>query len=621
MAHVKLLSLATGASQPSNNNVSYILVTGGTLSGIGKGVIASSTGLILRSLGFNVTSIKIDPYLNIDAGTMSPFEHGEVFVMNDGGEVDLDLGNYERFIGISLSKDNNITTGKIYNQVIERERRGDYLGKTVQVVPHIVDAIQDWIERVAQIPTSSDKSTKPEVCVIELGGTVGDIESSPFIEALRQLQFRVGIENFLNIHVALVPVMGTVGEQKTKPIQQSVRTLRACGLFPDIIVCRSSTALLPEPKKKISQFCQVHEDNVLSCPDDSNLYRVPLSLVAQKLDYLILHRLSKLPKCTPDWTEWTQLAETASSLAKTAESDRVRVVVVGKYTGLADSYLSLIKSLKHASISENVPIDIQWIESTDLEEGEEASSSGSSSLSSSSSNVKFEQSKNYAKAMELLKNAHAILVPGGFGDRGIEGKITAIHFARTNNIPYFGICLGMQMAVIEYTRNVLGMKHANSEEFDPECHPKAVVFMPEISKEKMGGTMRLGRRTTFFVEKYRQESVVRKLYQEGMKRNYQDYGIGIEADRDGLVCSVDERHRHRYEVNPELVQELEEAGMAFVGTDVDHVRMEVIELMNDHPYFVGVQYHPEFQSRLQWPSPPFVGFIRAARNQQKKGEV
>lgn len=604
MAYVKLLSLASSA-HPTNNNVKYILVTGGTLSGIGKGVIASSTGLIMRSLGFNVTSIKIDPYLNIDAGTMSPFEHGEVFVLNDGGEVDLDLGNYERFIGISLTKDNNITTGKIYNQIIKRERHGDYLGKTVQVVPHVVDAIQDWIERVAQISTCSDKSTKPEVCVIELGGTVGDIESSPFIEALRQLQFRVGIENFLNIHVALVPVMGTVGEQKTKPIQQSVRTLRACGLFPDIIVCRSSTFLLPEPKKKISQFCQVHQDNVLSCIDDSNLYRIPLSLMAQKLDYLILHRLSQFPKCTPNWTEWTKIAETASALDSTEESERVRVVVVGKYTGLADSYLSVIKSLKHASISEHVSINIQWIESADLQDRDDNSSLG-----------KAEHNINYEKAMELLKNAHAILVPGGFGDRGIEGKITAIHYARTNNIPFLGICLGMQMAVIEYTRNVLKMKGANSEEFDPQCNPKAVVLMPEISKEKMGGTMRLGRRTTFFVEKYRKESVMRKLYQEGMTRNYHDYGIGIHVDADGLVCAIDERHRHRYEVNSALVEKLEEAGMAFVGMDADHVRMEVIELMNGaaatHPFFIGVQYHPEFQSRVLWPSPPFVGFIRAA---------
>mmetsp|Transcript_200 Transcript_200/g.306 ORF Transcript_200/g.306 Transcript_200/m.306 type:complete len:561 (+) Transcript_200:146-1828(+) len=543
----------------------------------------------MRKMGFNVTSIKIDPYLNIDAGTMSPFEHGEVFVMNDGGEVDLDLGNYERFIGVSLSRDNNITTGKIYHQVIEKERRGDYLGKTVQVIPHIVDEIQMWIERVAQIPTGADKSGKPEVCVIELGGTIGDIESGPFIEALRQLQFNVGIENFLNIHVALVPVLGSVGEQKTKPIQNSVRTLRACGLFPDIIICRSSQPLQQDPRRKISQFCQVAEESVLSCPDVSNLYRVPLSLIAQKMDYLLLHRLSKLPKQTPDWTEWTQLADVVDSLRSCGDL-RVRIAVVGKYTGLQDSYLSLIKALEHSSFSEKVPMKIEWIESGDLES--------------------VETSETYQTAMNTLCQSHAILVPGGFGDRGIEGKVKAINYARTKNVPFLGICLGMQVAVIEFARSILGIEDANSEEFVPECPNKAIVFMPEITKERLGGTMRLGRRTTHFVEKHRGQSKLQKLYKEST-RNCLDYGIIISENDDGEVISVDERHRHRYEVNPELVSQLEEHGMSFVGMDDQCQRMEMIEIFS-HPYFVGVQYHPEFQSRPQWASPPFVGFIRAA---------
>lgn len=588
--HVKLLSLACRDTKAKKKG--YVLVTGGTMSGIGKGVIASSTGLILKSLGFNVTSIKIDPYLNIDAGTMSPFEHGEVFVLNDGGEADLDLGNYERFIGINLSRDNNITTGKIYKQVIEKERKGDYLGKTVQVVPHIVDAIQEWVERVSAVPVKNSSPQSPEMVVIELGGTVGDIESSPFIEALRQLQFRVGIENFVNIHVALVPALGSVGEQKTKPIQQSVRTLRACGLFPDIIVCRSTLPLQDDPRRKISQFCQVPEDNVISCPDVSNLYQVPLSLVSQRLDSLVLHRLAQLPKQTPDWTEWRRLAETEDALH--LMEDKVRIVIVGKYTGLQDSYLSVIKALKHSAISETVPIKIEWIKSTELE---------SESFLSDERCV-------YQKALETLENAHGILVPGGFGDRGVLGKISAIKSARTKLIPFFGICLGLQMAVIEYARNVLGYKDANSEEFDQTCHQKFVVFMPELSKSHLGGTMRLGQRRTHFIERHRKDSVLQKLYRESVSVAAK-YGIQVNLDENGDVESVDERHRHRYEVNPDMVEQLEEAGLRFVGMDDEKKRMEIIELPN-HPYFVAVQYHPEFQSRPQWASPPFVGFIRAA---------
>jgi CTP synthase len=420
----------------------------------------------------------------------------------------------------------------------------------------------------------------------------------------------------VNIHVALVPVMGMVGEQKTKPIQQSVRILRANGLFPDIIVCRSSAPLHPEPRAKIAQFCQVQTENVLSCPDVSNLYRVPLSLVAQRMDYLILHRLSRLPKCTPTWTEWSQLADIADQLQNAPS--RVRIAIVGKYTGLQDSYLSIIKAIEHASIAERVPIKIDWIESTDLEitppQPPNIASRVGSFISPPPAPPK--GPTPHESAMELLRHADGILVPGGFGDRGIEGMISAIHHARVKSVPFFGICLGMQVAVLEYARNVLQLSKANSEEFDADCEHNVVIFMPEISKFYMGGTMRLGKRTTYFVEKHLRQSQVQKLYGEhhavaGL------YGIKIELNDEKEVLSVDERHRHRYEVNPKYVQQLEDAGLRFVGMDEKKERMEVCELF-EHPFYVGVQYHPEFQSRPQWPSPPFMGFVRRSDEHFKR---
>mmetsp|Transcript_24741 Transcript_24741/g.69263 ORF Transcript_24741/g.69263 Transcript_24741/m.69263 type:complete len:612 (+) Transcript_24741:137-1972(+) len=590
MSHLELLEMkqrSGSVSREGSSGVRYVVVSGGTMSGIGKGVVASSTGMIMRRLGFKVTSIKIDPYLNIDAGTMSPFEHGEVFVLNDGGEVDLDLGNYERFIGISLARDNNITTGKIYNHVIEKERRGDYLGKTVQVVPHVVGAIQEWIEKVAA-------ANGAEVCVIELGGTVGDIESGPFIEALRQLQFRVGVQNMMNLHVALVPMMGVVGEQKTKPIQQSVRALRASGLFPDLVICRSSQPLQTEPRRKIAYFSQIREENVLSCADVPNLYHVPLNLVAQRLDYLILHRLNLLPKTIPDWSAWRTLATTVDDLSALPETETVRVAIVGKYTGLQDSYLSLIKALKHASIHERIPFTIDWVEASCLEE-EGAPDDPAA----------------FERSWETVRGADAILVPGGFGDRGVEGKINAIRFARMEQYPFLGICLGMQLAVVEYCRSILKLPEANSEEFNGGTPHRVIIFMPEISTTHMGGTMRLGQRTTHFVKKHLPASKVSALYAENAAAA-DEFGITVTTNAEGHVTAVDERHRHRYEVNPEYAPKVEAAGLLFTGVDDRSERMEVIELPT-HPYFVGTQYHPEFQSRPQWPSPPFVGFLRAAR--------
>jgi len=544
----------------------YVVVTGGVLSGLGKGVTASSIGVLLKSAGLRVTSVKIDPYLNVDAGTMSPFEHGEVFVLDDGGEVDLDLGNYERFLDIALTRDNNITTGKVYDNVIQKERKGDYLGKTVQVIPHITNEIQDWIERVAH--TASDGNGKePDACVIELGGTVGDIESAPFVEALRQFQFRVGSENICFVHVSLVPVMGPVGEQKTKPTQHTVKELRGLGIIPDILVCRSVSPLEDETRSKLAAFCHVSENAVVSAHDVSNIYRVPMMFEDQGVSEVLSKGLGfKLPGKRPLLEEWKSMADRVDSVEK-----EVRIAMVGKYTGLSDSYLSVIKALQHSSYAVNRKLVIDWIESANLDDDNAAS-----------------DPESHAEAWELLKGVDGILVPGGFGRRGIEGKIKAAEYARTNNVPYLGVCLGLQVATIEFCRNVLGMEGSNSTEFDEDTPHPAVVFMPEISKTHMGGTMRLGTKPTPFLV---DDCKMRRLY--------------------GGAEHVDERHRHRYEVNPELIEQIEGAGLKYVGKDETGQRCEIMELDN-HPYFVGTQYHPEFKSRPNRPSPPFLGLLKAA---------
>ena len=544
----------------------YVVVTGGVLSGLGKGITASSIGVLLKSAGLSVTSVKIDPYLNCDAGTMSPFEHGEVYVLDDGGEVDLDLGNYERFLDIALTRDNNITTGKVYQAVIERERKGDYLGKTVQVIPHITNEIQEWIERVAN--KSSDGSSKtPDACVIELGGTVGDIESAPFIEALRQFQFRVGKENICFVHVSLVPVMGPVGEQKTKPTQHTVKELRGLGIIPDILVCRSENPLDYETREKLAAFCHVSPEAVVSAHDVSNIYRIPILLDEQGVSKVLSKEIGfDLPDSRPLLEDWIKMAETVDNL-----DEVVKIAMVGKYTGLSDSYLSVIKALQHSSFEVNRKLQINWIEAENLDK-----------------KVKRDDAEKYNEAWKLLKESDGILVPGGFGIRGIEGKIKAAEYARLNKIPYLGVCLGLQIATIEFCRNVLGMEKANSTEFDENTPHPAVVFMPEISKTHMGGTMRLGTKPTpFLVEDCK------------MKRLY------------GNQPHVDERHRHRYEVNPELITMIEEAGLIYVGKDETGQRCEIMELEN-HPFYVGTQYHPEFKSRPGRPSPPFLGLLKAS---------
>ncbi len=545
----------------------YVVVTGGVLSGLGKGVTASSIGVLLKSAGLRVTSIKIDPYLNSDAGTMSPFEHGEVFVLDDGGEVDLDLGNYERFLDVALTRDNNITTGKVYANVIEKERRGDYLGKTVQVVPHITNEIQEWIERVAHVPADGSSET-PDACVIELGGTVGDIESAPFIEALRQFQFRAGKGNVCFVHVSLVPVMGPVGEQKTKPTQHTVKELRGLGIIPDILVCRSEKPLDSETKSKLAAFCHVGEDAVVSAHDVSNLYQIPISLFEQSvLDKVSSHLGFKVPQNLPILDEWREMADKVDTL-----EDQVRIAMVGKYTGLSDSYLSVIKALQHSAFAVDRKLIIDWIESADLDPND--------------------RTDRYEEAWKILKEADGILVPGGFGNRGVEGKIAAANYARVNRVPYLGVCLGLQIATIEFCRNVLNLHGANSAEFDEEAPVHAVVFMPEISKTHMGGTMRLGSKPTPFLV---DDCKIRRLY--------------------GDVDYVDERHRHRYEVNPDLIDRIESSGLKYVGKDETGKRCEIMEL-EGHPYYVGTQYHPEFKSRPGRPSPPFLGLLKAACGQE-----
>ncbi|KAM8869355.1 CTP synthase 1-like isoform 2-T3 [Spinachia spinachia] len=545
----------------------YILVTGGVISGIGKGIIASSVGTILKSCGLHVTAIKIDPYINIDAGTFSPYEHGEVFVLDDGGEVDLDLGNYERFLDIRLTRDNNLTTGKIYLSVINKERRGDYLGKTVQVVPHITDAIQEWVMKQARISVDDD-GVEPQVCVIELGGTVGDIESMPFIEAFRQFQFKVKRENFCNIHVSLVPQPNATGEQKTKPTQNSVRELRGLGLSPDLIMCRCSSPLETSAKEKISMFCHVEPTQVICVHDVSSVYRVPLLLEDQGVVSYFCERLSLPIEVKPRkmLSKWKEMADRSARLL-----EHVSIALVGKYTKLADSYTSVVKALEHSALAVNHKLEVKYIDSADLE----------------TATLQGDPVK-YHEAWQKLCSSHGVLVPGGFGVRGTEGKMHAISWARKQNKPFLGVCLGMQLAVCEFARNVLGWEDANSTEFHPESTHPVVIDMPEHNPGQMGGTMRLGKRRTIFKSS---TSVLRKLY--------------------GGVDFVDERHRHRFEVNPELKQHFEQKGLRFVGEDVEGERMEIIEL-DDHCYFVGVQYHPEFTSRPIKPSPPYFGLLLAA---------
>ncbi|THX91576.1 CTP synthase [Aureobasidium pullulans] len=524
----------------------------------------------------------IDPYLNVDAGTMNPKEHGEVFVLDDGGEVDLDLGNYERYLNITLTRENNITTGKIYQHVIEKERRGDYLGHTVQVVPHIVDAIQDWIERVAKIPVD-DTNEEPDVCIIELGGTVGDIESMPFVEAMTQLRARAGRDNFMQIHVSYVPLVH--GEQKTKPTQMAIKAVRSAGLIPDLIACRCENPLDSGAHQKIARFCQVPLPQVLVVRDMPSTYQVPILLQEQGLlqsltDILRIDAMTISPalaaKGTEIWTTWNNLASGLVTV-----TDIVEIALVGKYLECPDSYLSVVKSVEHAAMRCKKKLKIVWVDAEHLEPQTERANPAS-----------------YHKAWHDVCTASGILVPGGFGQRGTEGMMKAAKWARENGTPYLGICLGMQIAVIEFARNVceIPIPISTSQEFDARDEDRIIVSMPEHHPGQLGGTMRLGLRPT--------------LWQPGSEwsRLRALYASGTSADGQSQIL---ERHRHRYEVNPNYVSTLESKGLNFIGKDETGVRQEIIEL-KDHPWFVGVQYHPEYLSRVLHPSKPYLGFIAAS---------
>ena len=516
------------------------------MSGLGKGISASSIGVLLKSRGLKVTAIKIDPYLNCDAGTMNPYQHGEVFVLDDGGEVDLDLGNYERFLDVNLSKDHNITTGKVYRAVIEKERRGDYLGRTVQIIPHITSEIKQQIKSVAD-------REKVDVCLIEMGGTVGDIEGMPFLESVRQLHMEAGRSNVCFVHTTLVPIMGTVGEQKTKPTQQSVRELRSVGIQPNAIVARGEKPLDPEIKKKIGFFCDVPVEGVISAPDAPSIYDVPVLFEQQGFSDYLLKALEIAP-AKEDLKEWKEFLSRLNGPTK-----EVEIAAVGKYTSLHDSYISHIEAFNHAEAATRTKVKLRWVESTDIEE----------------------------KGTSLLEGVRGILVPGGFGDRGIEGKIAAIRFARENRIPFQGVCLGFQLATVEFARSVLGLKDANSSEFNQSTSAPVIDLLPEQKDVKdMGATMRLGAHKISLTA----DSMTAKMY--------------------GSV-EISERHRHRYEVNPMYISKLEEHGLRFPGRSDGERRMEVLELQG-HPYFVASQFHPELKSRPFRPSPIHLGLVKAS---------
>ncbi|WP_424017913.1 glutamine hydrolyzing CTP synthase [Halorientalis pallida] len=528
----------------------FIFVTGGVMSGLGKGITAASTGRLLANAGFDVTAVKIDPYLNVDAGTMNPYQHGEVYVLKDGGEVDLDLGNYERFLDIDMTFDHNVTTGKVYQHVIEKERAGDYLGKTVQIIPHITDDIKRRIREAAE---------GHDVCIVEVGGTVGDIEGMPYLEALRQFAHEEDDDDILFTHVTLVPYSKN-GEQKTKPTQHSVKELRSIGLQPDILVGRCEDKLHADVKEKIALFCDVPTDAVFSNPDVEDIYHVPLMVEEEGLDEYVMERLDLQSEALPEAERDNRWRE----LVTQDTTGEVEIALVGKY-GLEDAYISIHESLKHAGLEAGVDVTTTWVHSEDLADGYDGE----------------------------LDDVDGVVVPGGFGSRGIEGKIEACRYARENDLPWLGLCLGFQMAVVEYARNVLDLEDAHSAEIEEETPHPVIDLLPEqYDLEDMGGTMRLGAHET-------------------------DIDAGTLAHELYGDTSCTERHRHRYEVNPEYIEELEDAGLVFSGHT--NKRMEILELP-DHPYYLGTQFHPEFRSRPGRASPPFVGLLEAVLDETDVAE-
>ncbi|MBM4761561.1 CTP synthase [Bacillus sp. B15-48] len=530
----------------------YIFVTGGVVSSLGKGITAASLGRLLKNRGLKVTIQKFDPYINVDPGTMSPYQHGEVFVTDDGAETDLDLGHYERFIDINLNKYSNVTTGKVYSTVLKKERRGDYLGGTVQVIPHITNEIKDKVFRAG-------KETHADVVITEIGGTVGDIESLPFLEAIRQIRSDVGSTNVMYIHCTLVPYIKAAGELKTKPTQHSVKELRSLGIQPNAIVLRTEMPISQDMKDKIALFCDINKEAVIECPDAETLYEIPLDLQRQHLDQIVCNHL-QLPCKTADMTEWTQLVDKVKNLRETT-----KIALVGKYVELQDAYISVVESLRHAGYAYDSDIDIKWVNSEEV---------------------------NAENVSSLLGDADGILVPGGFGDRGIDGKLFAIQYAREQKVPFFGICLGMQLASIEFAQNVAKLAGAHSAEIDPETKHPVIDLLPEQKDvEDLGGTLRLG------------------LYPCKLAEGSKAYA----AYDDEVVY---ERHRHRYEFNNEYRQQLEQNGFVFSGTSPDGRLVEIIELQ-DHPWFVACQFHPEFKSRPTRPQPLFRDFVKASLNNKR----
>ena len=531
----------------------YIFITGGVVSSIGKGIAAASLGRLLKNRGLNVTIQKFDPYINVDPGTMSPYQHGEVFVTDDGAETDLDLGHYERFIDIHLNKFSNVTTGKVYSEVLEAERRGDYQGATVQVIPHITNKIKEKIMRAAHM-------TDADVIITEVGGTVGDIESLPFLEALRQMKREVGPDNVMYIHTTLIPYLKAAGEMKTKPTQHSVKELRSLGIQPNMLIVRTEQPLAQHMKEKLALFCDVETEAVIESLDVETLYTIPLNLQRQHMDDLVCKHL-KLDVPEADMTEWKELEERVLHLSK-----KVTIALVGKYVELPDAYLSVVEALKHAGYPVDTDIDLRWVNSEQLQP---------------------------EQVIKELEDVDGIIVPGGFGNRGMEGKVLAIQYARENNIPFLGICLGMQMAAIEFARNVAGIKDADSIEMNPDTKAPVIALMTEQEKvTDLGGTLRLG----LYPCELKEHSHARAAY-----------GTSL----------VQERHRHRFEFNNAYREQLAEKGLVFSGVSPDNRLVEIIEL-EDHPYFVACQFHPEFLSRPNRPHPLFADFIKAANKEKEQ---
>lgn len=532
----------------------YIFVTGGVVSGLGKGITAASLGRLLKARGLKVTAQKLDPYLNVDPGTMNPVQHGEVFVTDDGAETDLDLGHYERFIDESLSQNSNLTSGRVYWKVITDERKGVYGGQTIQIIPHVTNEIKRSIARNAE--------TGADVCFVEIGGTIGDIESQPFLEAIRQFSVEYGRENCLFIHVTLVPYLAASDELKSKPTQHSVKEMLALGIHPDVIVCRTEHTLTDDIRKKIALFCNVEKECVIENNNCDILYAVPMMLKNEGLDTVAIKKL-KLECAEPDLADWEEMLDALRNPVQT-----VKIGMVGKYVELHDSYISVNEALKHGGIETRSSVNICWIDSETLESED-------------------------ADLDEILGDMDGILVPGGFGSRGIEGKIKAANYARVNNIPYLGICLGMQIAIIEFARNVLGLKNANSAEINPETPYPVIDILPDQKTvEEMGGTMRLGQ----YPCSLNPESKAYALYGASM---------------------ISERHRHRYEVNNDYRAELLKGGMEFAGTSPDNHIVEMVEIPS-HPWFVACQFHPELKSRPNRPHPLFRGFVTAATEHKNK---